>query len=286
MSELARANRIVAGLCRMLPVGMKGKWRLGRWLLSSALDQEGVTLRHRCGKAITVPHLGEPIAFALLVDGVYEPDVEELLKSRLREGSVFVDVGANVGALAIPAAAACGRTGRVVAIEASPSVFAYLKANAGAADTGNISPINCAVSDSDAMMDFYDAPTDHFGMGSGAPQFGMPAKQVQGQRLDTILAHAGVDRVDVLKVDVEGFEADVFSGASEFLGRGRIGLVAFEFCDWAEERAGFKCGKAQEMLMDLGYAIWTLDDWNRSRPPAEKPVTSGFVTLVATRPDA
>jgi hypothetical protein len=104
--------------------------------------------------------------------------------------------------------------------------------------------------------------------------------------LDDILIEAGVDRVDVIKVDVEGFERDVFRGAIKVLSAERAPVILFEFCDWAEERLtdGGR-GDAQRILRDLGYSIWRLRDAVRSRAPLSGILTAGFETLVAMKAD-
>lgn len=59
--------------------------------------------------------------------------------------------------------------------------------------------------------------------------------------LDTVLARESISHVDVLKIDVEGFEMDVFKGAEEALRSNRIGLIQFEFSELNVERREFVC---------------------------------------------
>ena len=49
-----------------------------------------------------VPSLREPIGFHLLIDGVYEVEAVEFMLGQLRAGSVFVDIGANIGVFTAP----------------------------------------------------------------------------------------------------------------------------------------------------------------------------------------
>jgi hypothetical protein len=83
---------------------------------------------------------------------------------------------------------------------------------------------------------------------------------------------------------VEGFEAHAFLGAAELLRSAAAPLIAFEFCDWAEERAfpGRK-GWAQEVLVEAGYRIWSIDGYLAGAAPLAQPVTTGFLTLVACK---
>jgi FkbM family methyltransferase len=224
----------------------------------------------------------EPVAFHLVVDGVYEPELARFILDRLQSAGTFVDVGANVGAFTIPAAKKVGPSGLVLAVEASPQVFPYLEGNVRANRSGNVRLKFVAASDGDsAGVPFYEAPADHFGMGSMAPQFGASPVLVPSRPLDQLLAEEGVTHVDLLKVDVEGFEAQVFRGARKLLTSDRAPVVVFEFCDWAEGRAaGGQTGLGQQVLRGFGYNLFRLKGREMVRTD---PITAGFENLVAVR---
>jgi hypothetical protein len=61
--------------------------------------------------------------------GIWEPALTTWIRRRLRRGDLFVDVGANIGYFALLASKAVGRSGRVVAIEASAVIFDSLRRN-------------------------------------------------------------------------------------------------------------------------------------------------------------
>ena len=67
-------------------------------------------------------HLPDLIQMYLYVFGVWEPDLAAYIRSRLNEGDVCVDVGANIGFDTLIASRKVGPSGGVVAIEASPLV--------------------------------------------------------------------------------------------------------------------------------------------------------------------
>ncbi len=71
---------------------------------------------------------------------------------------------------------------------------------------------------------------------------------VATRTLDSVLSELAITSVDVLKVDVEGFEAAVFRGAERLLSGPNPPIVVFEFCDWAEQRSGYCIGDAQRVL--------------------------------------
>jgi len=281
-----RPNRLSAAirLLRLIPPGTRGKTRVARWLLRGHRADGDVEIRDRFGLRFSVPSLAEPIAFHLLIDGVYEPEVVSFLLDYLQPSGVFVDVGASIGALTIPVAGALVPPGRAVAIEASGRIFDYLQRNVAANALRNVHCINCAATDIEGEVEFYEAPVDHFGMGSMGAQFHATPSMVRGETLDHMLAEAGVARVDLLKIDVEGFEVGVLSGAKQLLLGEHPPLVLFEFIDWAEAR--LPCGKpgdAQRLLLDWGFKIWRLADFSRGRRELSDVVTAGGEMLVATR---
>ena len=62
--------------------------------------------------------------------------------------------------------------------------------------------------------------------------------------------------MDLIKIDVEGYEYHVFKGATGLLGRPDAPDILFEFVDWAEKQAkGVEIGDSQQILRDLGYQI-------------------------------
>jgi FkbM family methyltransferase len=186
----------------------------------------------------------------------------------------------------IPVAHSVGPTGRVLGVEASPRIFSYLEHNVKRSQLTNIALECCAVQDAGTSeVEFYDAPLSHFGMGSMAPQFGAQAPRVRAETLDSILSRHRLSRIDVLKVDVEGFEAAVFRGANRLLTGIAPPVVVFEFCDWAEKRAFGRTGLAQECLRDHGYRFWRLPTLLAGGPPLQDVILEGSDMLVALPPD-
>jgi FkbM family methyltransferase len=277
----------VARVLRLVPPGTPGKTRFARWLLQSCWQERNVELRDRWGCRFIVPSLKEPIGFHLFIDGVYEPLLNKLLHQRLKPGAVLLDVGANIGAVTLPAARRLAGRGEVIAIEASPRVYPCLERNVQLNALNNVRLLAMAVDEVPGEVTFYEAPTEQFGMGSLSNQFGGRPARVQARPLDTILAELQVSRVDAMKVDVEGWEARVFRGAKALLTGEHPPWIVFEFCDWAEARVPRgELGDAQRVLRDWGYRLWRLSDYRRGRPPLAAPLTRGFETIVAERPDA
>ncbi|MGB9116966.1 FkbM family methyltransferase [Bradyrhizobium sp.] len=147
---------------------------------------------------------------------LFNPDynLEELdfLRARTPIGGVFVDVGANVGTYAMVLARHVGASGKVIAIEPHPVTHARLVFNRAASSFTQVHLVAAAAGASDGEL-MIETDGDNLGA-SHIVSGDRPgnALKVPSLRLQRILGEAGADRVDALKIDVEGFEDRVLTG--------------------------------------------------------------------------
>jgi FkbM family methyltransferase len=131
----------------------------------------------------------------------------DLLRSRIRDGFVFVDVGANVGAYALFVAAQAGLHARILAVEPQPDVFDRLAYNIRLNPFGTIKAVACAVADKTGELTLFLDPRNK-GESSvkivGSGLAGMI--RVPAVTLVDLLNGEGFARVDAIKLDVEGAE--------------------------------------------------------------------------------
>lgn len=272
-------------LLRLIPASMPGKSRLTRWLIDR-LAKNGEAEIPALGLSFFVPALREPIASSLLANGTYEPQLCEALAKVLKKDGVFMDVGANVGLFSLLAAHRLVPEGRVVAFEASPRIFSFLERNAQRNPRPGLTLFHRAVTErSGDEMSFFDAPEAKFGMGSLANRFSSSAAVVKSISLDDAAEQLGLPHVDVIKVDVEGFELGVFRGARRILSQSRPPLIVFEFNDWAEEQPELhqRAGDAQRFLLECGYKLQTVGSFLAGGRPHESVLIQGGADLVAMR---
>lgn len=271
-----------------MPHRLPGRTKLARAITNLVMSAGSVEIQ-TTGLIYRAPSLLEPIAFHLLTDGCYDRDTCAVIQRALRRAGTFLDVGANIGAMSLWAAQACCPDGRVLGFEASPAIFQYLSANAAVNRLANFTPLNYAVTqkEGDTIM-FHDAPEAKFGMGSLACRFGGSGVAVPTMSLDTAVARHGLSSVDLIKVDVEGFELGVFQGAVGLLRQEPAPVVVFEFNDWAEKRpeSGITPGAAQRFLLEQGFRLQPVKDYLAGKTPGTAVQTAGGSDLVATRPHA
>jgi len=280
--SLEAARRFV----RAVPDSLPGKTRLVRRVLRLFPADEPVRVPDRFGNTLSAPSLREPIAAALFGSGVYERDTLAAILSRLPPGGVYLDVGANIGALAL-AVAAERPDARIVCIEADPAVAAVLEANVAANERTNVVTITCIAGGEEAEIPFYRAPDHKFGMGSLGPQFGDEPVRLRQRALDDVLDELGIGAVDVVKLDIEGGEFGALKGLQRRLASAGPPAVVFEFADWAEARiAGQKPGDAQELLLSRGYRLFRLGRGGAPGEALPRPLGAGSAMFIALPPMA
>jgi FkbM family methyltransferase len=147
---------------------------------------------------------------------LFNPDynIEELqfLRTHVRDGGVFVDVGANVGTYALALAGNVGARGKVIAIEPHPVTHARLAFNNAASRFAQVRLVQAAAGDGDGEL-LIETDGDNLGASHiVASDSSGKAIKVPSLRLQRILDEAGVIHVDALKIDVEGFEDRVLTG--------------------------------------------------------------------------
>lgn len=153
----------------------------------------------------------------------YEPDVQAAVANLLRPGNTFVDCGANVGYFSIMASDIVGPSGQVISIEANPHTYELLKGNL--ALNGNRTPLHCALTSNSGEVDIFvsDAGDVYSSLRTGGLVRGdtVRSHKVPAKTLDEVVKQLRLERVDVVKVDIEGGELDVLRSAPETMARFR-----------------------------------------------------------------
>lgn len=140
------------------------------------------------------------------------PEVDFLIEHA--EGGAFIDVGANIGAVALPLARARPAC-RVVAIEAHRGLHGLLAANALNNGLYNVEAFHAAAGAQKGLAEFPTPLLDE-ALNFGAVGFGGSAGRTEAVRMLTLDEVAPPD-TRLVKIDVEGFEPDVLQGADSLL---------------------------------------------------------------------
>lgn len=250
--------QILSNFLQQLPK-FKGKLRLGAFLLkiTGIQKNKNILLKTTHGNFI-IPGFDENLAKELFVNGYYEQGLVDLLAREIPHQGVFIDVGANIGSISIPLAIKRPDV-QVISIEASPWIFKILTKNIAFNSLKNISCLNFAVyKESGLELPIY-APKDKYGKGSLNAIFTNEFELIKTITLDDIKMQFCANKIDFVKIDVEGFELNVFEGSKQVLKIDKPNII-FEFVPWAEELAGFKLGEAQLYLLNNLYELQQLSN--------------------------
>ncbi|NRB38004.1 MAG: FkbM family methyltransferase [Pseudomonadales bacterium] len=151
--------------------------------------------------------------------GLWEPNLTAFIKKTLtHKDRTFIDVGANVGYFSLLASQLLPH-GKVVAIEAFPSIFEKLKKNVRLNNYKNIRMINYAASDTECEIAMHHS-IDNEGATTGKlhaysvrpTEFESEPVVVKAKPLHQLLKTSEINNVRLIKIDVEGAEYEVLKG--------------------------------------------------------------------------
>jgi FkbM family methyltransferase len=233
-----------------------GKWRLRRYLEATAERialPEQALVRIADGNRLSL-NATEFLDRQIYLFGSWEDHVGAVLDRILRPGDVFVDVGGNIGYHALHAARLVGPSGRVLAFKPNPTVCERLLANTALNRFDHVEVRAVALSDQCGEARFYPDSGRNSGAGSlrPSPASGAPF-DVATATLDSVLETAGIRRVAVVKIDVEGAELLVLSGMKWLLGSADAPAVIFEISEWSLAQFGHSGKNIMNLMSSYGY---------------------------------
>jgi FkbM family methyltransferase len=144
-----------------------------------------------------------------------------------KEGDTVIDIGAHIGRYTITSSKQVGNTGKVVAIEADPDNFQLLKRNIAFNNLTNVLPLNYAVFSERTKIKLYEqsASAKYNSVMLTRAAETKNYVEVKADTLDSILKLNGVNRVDWIKIDVEGAEFEVLKGSTKTLSTENMSLL-------------------------------------------------------------
>lgn len=184
--------------------------------------------------------------------GDYERRDTRRVAQLLRPGMTFVDVGANVGYFSLLAASRVGPRGRVLSFEPSPYAYGRLVETCERNGISQVEVLQAGLADVPGSLPLQITPGIHANhTPSLVRQEGATELMVPIRTLADVLR--GIDRVDVMKIDVEGFELKVLAGGADLLRAGVVRRILVEVSDPWLRRAGASAGQLCSQLRILGF---------------------------------
>ena len=189
--------------------------------------------------------------------GLSEPEEAWLFLKLLRPGMTVVDGGANVGEYSLLASTAVGEEGSVHSFEPVPANFVRLRGHVAVNGLHNIRMQQLALWERTTTLTLglpagmeANAGTWSASAASGSVQ------SVQATTLDEYAEAEGLERVDVVKLDIEGAEIFALRGMQRILERDRPVLLVE--LNEVGQRKGSTAGAVMDLLAPLGYRAWRI----------------------------
>jgi FkbM family methyltransferase len=168
---------------------------------------------------------------------------------------VFVDLGANEGFFSVVASRLVGPAGRILAIEPQSRLGPVIRRNLELNDAANVTLAQVAISAEAGVAEFNLAPDTNSGSSglSRATRYANPTQSVRTLTLDLCLQEHALTMVDVMKIDIEGYEYEAVLGAKELFRTLKVRRLLIEIHDKLLSARGLRPQDISDFLLSCGY---------------------------------
>jgi FkbM family methyltransferase len=204
-----------------------------------------------------------------------------LFRRHLRPGMTVVDMGANVGFYTAQLSRRVGPTGKVYAFEPDPFCAGLLRERCRRMRLTNVVVENVALGAREGEATLFCSNRDRAENCTHALAAGVPVEtiRVPVQSFDAYCRDHGIDRIDAVKMDVEGDEVSALRGMRDILTRTPPAWMFIEFSPRQLSASGASPEEFWEVLAESGYRPYSIGHHGELRPI---PDTSAFTELQAT----
>jgi FkbM family methyltransferase len=212
---------------------------------------------------------------AALFNGGFENTERSFVERFLRPGMAVLDIGAHHGFYTLLASRKVGSQGRVLAVEASPREREKLELHLRINGCKNVQVESRALADREGDAEFYVVKGSQTGCNSlRRPEVSEAAEAIPVRlaRLDNVLREHQIEKVDFIKLDVEGAELSVLRGAAQLLKKCPRPVILAEVFNIRTRPWGYEANESIRYLAGSDYR------WFR-------PISGGGVEEVDARQD-
>jgi FkbM family methyltransferase len=250
-------------LRRVLKVIPKGRHIVARWAVSRMRETGPCLIGFDDGRSVLAADLNDVLGRYVFVDGFWEPVVTSVFTHLLQPGQTYIDVGAHCGYFTLLAARRIMPGGRIIAFEPDTRNRRNLADNLALNECGEVVVEPLAVSEMDGNVMFETSSprnsvvakvTDHpAGVGS-------QTESVRAVSLDSYCEKKNIRRVDLVKMDIEGGEAQAIEGMRRGLASGLYRRILMELHPGCLRGQNRDPRDVISALIDKGHTAWVLRD--------------------------
>jgi len=235
--------------------------------------------------------LTDPVISGALTLHVFEPSELAFFQKYCRADMTLVDIGANVGLYTALAMQQLDSTGRIVAIEPHPQNYAFLQKNiaanqATAPACPHVDALNMAAAPNRGKQVLRLNPENradnrlYQGTYQGKIE-NWDCLPVEGRPIDEVLAGLGIEEVNFVKIDIQGYEQKAISGFRETLTRSQNVILMSEFWPKGLKEAGGSAMEYLQLLKDVGFTLYEL----KEKPRGKVVPLEDWESLIARLPE-
>jgi FkbM family methyltransferase len=212
---------------------------------------------------------------SIYYDGTYEAGTLHVLSKCLSKGDVFLDIGSNIGLMALYGSKCVGPGGKVLAFEPEPVIFETLNKNITINQVAHIKTLQMALGSTQGTATIYNSKNNF-----GAPSLIKTDKQsghssnVAIRRLDDVLLEQEIADVRMMKVDVEGWELEVLKGCPNLLSRKDAPIICIEISNLHSTHMG--------STKDIYDFIVNINDYKIYRLARSKAIPSKLIKIASS----
>ena len=251
------------------------------------------------GPATLHLNLDDPVLSGALTLRVFEPSELFFFQKYCRGDMTFVDVGANIGLYTALGIHQLDSVGRIVTFEPHPQSYKFLQKNIaanqstsldtaqnGARACPRVDAFNLAAAPERGQQELHLNPENHAdnrlyqGTYQGKIE-NWDTLPVEGRPVDGVLTELGIEEVNFVKIDIQGYEQKAISGFQKTLAHSRNVFLMSEFWPKGLKEAGGSATEYLQMLVSLGFTLFEL----KERPRGMVVPLENWDRLIARLPE-
>ncbi|MDX1652450.1 MAG: FkbM family methyltransferase [Brumimicrobium sp.] len=227
-------HKIIQVLTRIDLKGFRKLAHLAPKYLIPKPKSSGIIVLPNGIKLFIDPVKDKGIEEVLYYTGTYEAGTLSFMNKYLKKGDTFVDVGANIGIMSLAGSKIVGPEGKVISFEPHPLTADILRSNIALNKVENVKIFEDALGSQNGNAVIFDRWADNRG---GASL--VMGKEQEGRKIQmrTLSETIGAGKVDMIKIDVEGFELEVLKGSISVLKRDQPPILIVEFTENSEHES-------------------------------------------------
>ncbi len=161
----------------------------------------------------------------------YDEKAQQFIRENLKTGDTILDIGANVGFYTMLGSSIVGEQGRVIAVEPNPKTFGKLEKTIQSNQIKNALALNIGLGSQESEVELYFNSSLGNDSATMVAHGATESVRVKVLTLDDVVAQHNIGTIAYVKIDVDGFEPEVFKGAKNLLLAGKIKAMQCEFSD-------------------------------------------------------